>query len=476
MIVLKIKHVETKILNVKYEHLDDIKELLSYTTKEHYRSKTVMVKRTLYAENEKCFPTGLLSIVIKYLKTNKIEYQVEDSREVYCGDGVLPLHNITLRDYQKKAVEVSIKKQRGIILIATGGGKTVVAADIIAKLNVPTMFCVHTTDLLQQAHDELSKFLQIPIGIVGAGKIKIEKFNVCMIQTLGNALNFKYIPADEFDTYAENSSDMKSKKNILDMIEQNQCIIVDECHHVSAMTYVNLMSSLPNTSFRYGLSATPFRDDGRDLILQAFAGNLLCKISASFLIQNNYLLKPTIYMVDSSTTSKMYATDTEENYNTVYKNYIVNNTHRNKIIESYCEYFYKKKRKVLILVTQVNHGKIIYNFLKKIDQKTELLTGEVNYELRSKLIKKMKSGDLNFIIATSLADEGLDIPILDTLILAGGGKSGVKVLQRVGRIIRLHKEKNNPIVIDFNDNAKFLFGHTQKRLSIYKSEKEFVLG
>jgi superfamily II DNA or RNA helicase len=127
------------------------------------------------------------------------------------------------------------------------------------------------------------------------------------------------------------------------------------------------------------------------------------------------------------------------------------------------------------LVTQVTHGKILYKKIKKFDSKVQLLTGEVNCDLRTKLIKQMKNGDLNIIIGTSLADEGLDIPILDTLILAGGGKSSVKALQRVGRILRLHQDKNNPIVIDFNDNAKFLLSHSRKRWSIYKTEEEFKI-
>lgn len=474
MVILKVNHIDTKILNAQVEQIEDIKDLISYSTKEFYRSKSVTVKRTLYNLEGRSFPTGLLSNVVKYLKKHNIKYEIEDSREV-CFEDSIPLYNVTPRDYQLYAVEQGVKKQRGIVLIATGGGKTVVAAAIIAQLNVPTMFCVHTIDLLKQTYDEFSKFLQVPIGIVGGGQVKIEKFNICMIQTLGHALNFKYIPADEFDTYAEESPDMKSKMDILKMINATRCVIVDECHHVSAMTYVNLMSSLPDASFRYGLSATPFRDDGRDLILHAFAGKLLCKISASYLIKQGFLMKPTIYIVDSSNKVAMYATDTTANYNSVYKDYVVENEYRNGIIEEYAEFFYKKNRKILILVTQVTHGKALYNKIKKFDSKVQLLTGEVDTDLRTKLIKQMKNGELNIIIGTSLADEGLDIPILDTLILAGGGKSSVKALQRVGRILRLHQDKKNPIVIDFNDNAKFLLSHSRKRWSIYKTEEEFKI-
>jgi superfamily II DNA or RNA helicase len=469
MIKLTIDNINTTVKNLPDDAIDEIKNLISYTTREYFGMKATVIKRTLYDDYNKSFPTGLLNIIIQYLKDNNLQYTVTDSRVAYM-ENEIDFH-ATFRDYQKTVVDASIKKQRGIIQVATGGGKTIIAAGIIAKLNVPTIFCVHTKDLLQQAYDVFTDVLKIPIGIVGAGLVKIEKINICMMQTLGHALDFKYIPADEFDTYAEESPSMKNRMSILKMIQDVHCVIVDECHHISALTYVDLMSSLPMATFRFGMSGTPFRDDGRDLILNAYAGQLLCKVSASYLIEKNYLLQPTIYMVNTP-----YMLESPiANYNSIYKDHVVNNKPRNELIAKYVKKYFKQKRKTLILVTQVNHGKILYNLIKKIDPKVQLLIGEVDFKVRVELIRKMREGKLHTLIGTNLADEGLDIPILDTLILAGGGKSSVRALQRIGRIIRLHPKKQNPIVIDLVDNPRFLYNHAKKRINIYKLEKNYIL-
>lgn len=469
MITLTIDNINTQISNLSKEYTVELKDIISYTTKEYFRNKSVDVTRTLYDVANRSFPTGILPVILKYFKQNKLEYTFTDTREAYVEDELI-LHNVVLRDYQAEVVETAIHKQRGIIQVATGGGKTLIATAIAAKLNIPTIFCVHTQDLLTQAYDVFSKALKTPIGIVGGGKNQIENITICMIQTLGNALNFKYIPADEFDTYAEESPSMMNKMMILKMIQNTQCVIIDECHHISALTYVSLMSSIPNACFRYGLSGTPYRDDGRDLILNAFAGNTLCKISATYLISKNYLMEPTIYII---TSSREYESCYGDFYNTVYSQFIVQNEKRNALIVDYSKFFYGKNRKTLILITHIKQGKILFDLIKEHDPNVKLLTGEVDSKLRTQLIQDMKDGLLHTIIGTSLADEGLDIPIIDTMILGGGGKSAVRALQRIGRVLRIHPTKQKPVIIDFYDNVKFLLGHSKKRLSIYKTEKAF---
>jgi len=184
-------------------------------------------------------------------------------------------------------------------------------------------------------------------------------------------------------------------------------------------------------------------------------------------------MQPTIYVISPGT--REYNDGGTKNYAAVYSEYIVENKLRNKTVADYAKSFYDKNRKTLILVTQVKHGKILRDLIREHDDKVELLTGEVDFEIRTALIEKMKKGKLHTIIGTSLADEGLDIPIIDTLILAGGGKSSVRALQRIGRVLRIHPEKQQPIVIDFYDYVRFLLGHSKKRLAIYKTEESFKI-
>ena len=85
----------------------------------------------------------------------------------------------------------------------------------------------------------------------------------------------------------------------------------------------------------------------------------------------------------------------------------------------------------------------------------------------------MKDGELDCIIASTIFDEGVDIPILDTLILAGGGKSKVRAMQRIGRVIRKYPKKKKAFVIDFLDNATYLKNHSAARKRMYETERLF---
>ena len=85
----------------------------------------------------------------------------------------------------------------------------------------------------------------------------------------------------------------------------------------------------------------------------------------------------------------------------------------------------------------------------------------------------MRIGEPQITIASTIFDEGIDVRPLDTLILAGGGKSPTRALQRIGRILRPYKGKNNAIAVDFMDTCKYMQGHSSQRLKIYKTEEEF---
>jgi superfamily II DNA or RNA helicase len=85
----------------------------------------------------------------------------------------------------------------------------------------------------------------------------------------------------------------------------------------------------------------------------------------------------------------------------------------------------------------------------------------------------MRQRKASVTISTSIFDEGIDCRPLDTLILAGAGKSQTRALQRVGRVLRPYSGKNDAIVIDIEDHCKHLFSHSKKRRKIYSTEPEF---
>jgi superfamily II DNA or RNA helicase len=86
--------------------------------------------------------------------------------------------------------------------------------------------------------------------------------------------------------------------------------------------------------------------------------------------------------------------------------------------------------------------------------------------------EKITSGKIKCIVASTIYDIGVDLPILSGLIIAGGGKSSVRALQRVGRVIRLHPSKKQAAIIDFADQAPYLLEHSERRRDILLEEFE----
>lgn len=476
MIILKLGNVDTKLLNcpADREFKQSLRDLLLYETEEYFDNKYHTIKHTLFTTQSNSFPTGLCSIVIKYLQQNKLDYDIQDDRQVSKLNKSLVLNNINLRDYQAQITKDAVRQQRGIIKVATGGGKTLIGAAIVAALNRPTIFSVHSNDLLKQTYDVFTEHLSVPIGRLGGGIVDLQQITICMIQTISTLFGHRYVPLDEFDVEKDNTK-INNKQAILDYIKNTEVVIVDECQRASCTTYVQFLQAIPSAFYRFGLSGTPYRGDGRDLVQQAYTGKEICNINASYLIQRGFLAKPSIYIINPLKTT--HTIFTKESYQQVYKKFIVENARRNMTICKYCEYFYAENRRILILINQKKHGRLIYKTLKgSINPKhVEYLDGAVNLTKRENLLDDMRYGDLRIIIATTLADEGLDIPILDTAIVAGGGKSTIRALQRVGRTLRMHPDKQEPIIVDFFDSVRYLAGHSRKRIYIYQTEPEFKL-
>ena len=157
-----------------------------------------------------------------------------------------------------------------------------------------------------------------------------------------------------------------------------------------------------------------------------------------------------------------------------------------------------KDATILMLIQQVEHGETILNMLSKkinIEKKSisvinpmnqketlvrissvEFLSGKDNALRRAAVIKGVKEGFVKILIGSTIADEGLDIPNLDVLILLNGSKSSTRAFQRIGRVLRLYKnpetgeEKERAIVFDFQDYTPMLRRHSRRREQLYRTE------
>lgn len=419
------------------------------------------------------FQIGLLQRVENFYQSHDKEYDLVDLRPPKSEPSPISIIN-TLKEmnkdpypYQLEVVDQVTNPSNvdhGIIRVATGGGKTLIMALITAKLGKSTNIFVIGRDLLYQVHGLFSAaFKDTKIGIIGDGKCEIADINVISVWTAGQALDFNDTP----DRDDEKKIEPEKYAQIREIIASAKVNFLDESHCASCDTIRSLSNAMDSVEYLWGCSASPYRDSADDLLIEAILGHKIVDISASTLIDGGFLVKPIIRF---ATVPPQKLNDKQ--YKTIYKEYIVENDVRNQLVCDKTEDLVNLGYKTLVLYESLNHGKILYDL---ISQKIPcvLLSGKDDAETRMRAKEDLESGKIKCIAASKIFDLGVDIISLSGLVAAGGGKSSVRALQRIGRVIRKAPNKKNAAVVDFLDQTKHLKNHSKARYKIYSTEPSF---
>lgn len=388
------------------------------------------------------FPTGLLDLVIRTLSAKN--FKVELLHKAYPPYKVVSdkvLKDITLRDYEVEAANVLLEARHGVASMATNSGKTEVIAAIAWALSCEHVLVLEASkELLYQTAERLSKRLGKPvgggIGIVGDGLWRPDKITVGMVQTL-------------------------SKRLDLSFFEKNACIMVDECHHASSNTELDVLKSIPG-SYRFGFSGTPLKQEVlQDLKLEAYTGPIRYTVSNEYLIVAGYSAEPTINMIEITSNDDLWEADYQEAYNKL----IVENEDRNYAISQLLAE--NTDCITLVLVAMIKHGQLLESMIPG----SIFVHGSDSIDKRKSVLKCMAESQSGVYIASPIFDEGVDVPAVDRIVIAGCGKSPVKLLQRLGRGMRRKEGHNSLTVIDFIDTGnQHLLNHAEARLDVYEQE------
>ena len=410
----------------------------------------------IYNSRFKCFPIGLLkkvrNIISEYADyyNKDIEVDIIDYRDKEIMNKInysIPTINqngIRLYDYQVKAVSEFLSKENGIIKIATGGGKTIIANEIILKMVANTLWIIDRKELLEQTKESIEKYLGIEVGVIMGDKVETDKsVTIATVQSLYSKLS-----------------------KIKDFLYNINFVIVDEFHKSAAESYQKVFSKLPNTKYKLGLTATPYRSDGKEPVLFSILGDIIYEKSTKELIKDKYLVKPNIIFTKLIDNSYNYYS----NYNEEYEKVIVNNDNRNNKIIDICDI--NNEEKILIFTKSVDHGKKLLNLLSHFEKGyVSHIHGSINKITRSKNYDnfvKSKSGIL--IITSSIGAEGLDIPDVNIVINASANKSNTKTIQILGRALRTSEGKGEAYYYDFIDISKNTKKHSYNRIKTLQKE------
>ena len=393
------------------------------------------------------FPTGLLTLVERALKQNDYEYELEVESPILPFTPASELSSnilkgITLRGYQIRAVVALLRTGRGIAKMATNSGKTEVMAamikvgwDLLGD-DFQAIIILHRKELLYQTAERIKERTGLEVGMIGDGSWEVGQITVAMVQTLANKKQF-----DEFDG--------------------NIFVFIDECHHASSSQMLDILFNIPG-SYRFGFSGTPLKyDELSDMKLIAATGEVVCDVSNKYLIEEEYSAEPIVKLhVIESEAEALW----EANYQDAYSNGIVQNDIRNAVITDIAN---ESKGIVLILVNIIEHG----NMLRDAIPDSIFIHGSDTMDDRNAVLEMMRDGKKGVYIASPIFEEGVDVPAIDTIILAAGGKSVIKLLQRIGRGLRKKENGNELIVHDFiDDTNKYLLNHSDDRIKVYEQE------
>ena len=365
-----------------------------------------------------------------------------------------------LRDYQEdicvKCVRYLQNHNGGILSVPCGRGKTVMALKLACILGLKTLVVVHKSFLQDQWVARINQFTDAKVGIIRQDKIKVA--NVDIVVGMLQSIAMKDYDPKIFDDFG--------------------CVIYDECHHTASKIYVN---ALYKTCGKYtiGLSATPKRADGLTKVINWYIGNMMYSEKQQ---KNLQVVAKILYYKSNHPNFKEYKKwylKTRKSLPDTVKmiTNLCDSDERNMHLVNIINELRKNpERKILVLSERKQHLTDLKTFVDSSIQKdiengiilpneciSCFYTGDCTREERN---MAEEDGDILFA-TTGLANEGLDIERLNTIILATPMR---KITQAIGRIMRkiLKTGDIRPLIIDFSDKLSSFVSQSNDR------EKEYI--
>jgi len=376
--------------------------------------------------NHIALPRGCLDAARQLLRENDIRCELRDER--FAGVALDLRFGGTLRPDQEAAVAAMLAHDTGILSAPTAFGKTVAAAALIARRGVNALVLVHRTELLKQWQERLQAFLgtdQQLIGTIGGGKSK---------------------PSGRIDIAVMQSLHRRGETS--ELVENYGQVIVDECHHVSAVSFEAILKR-SRAKYVLGLTATPIRRDGRQPIIFMQCGptrHVAARPAGApqtLEVIPRYLTTP-VRLAGGAGIQDVFRT-------------LAGNAARTAAIAEEVACAYAQGRKVLALTERTEHLEAIAAALAGRVPMLFIMHGRLSKKQRAALVEQLDalpSDAPRVLLATGkLVGEGFDHPPLDTLVLAMPISWKGSLQQYAGRLHREHADKTHVRIVDFVDTG-----------------------
>lgn len=403
-------------------------------------------------------PRGCEQNLLNLLNNANAKYEITDRTNL--GRRIDVQFNGMLRAEQQPAAEALLNYDIGVLSATTAFGKTVIASYLIGKRKVNTLVLVHTQALLNQWKASLSEFLEINEVLPELPKKRGRKKERSVIGQLGGTKN---TIAGIVDIAIIQS--LISGNEVKELVKDYGMVIVDECHHVSAVSFERVLKEV-NAQYIYGLTATPIRQDGHQPIIHMQCGPIRYCVDAKEQAEKRVFEH---YLLPRFTTYRSVATD--KGIASIYKDLAENEIRNEHIVQDVIKAL-ADGRTPIILTERCEHVQLLANRLTRHCKNIIALFGTASAKLRRETMDKLQAipdGEQLVIVATGrYVGEGFDYPRLDTLFLALPIAWKGKVAQYAGRLHRNYPGKNEVQIYDYVDiHVSVLEKMYQKRLKGY---------
>lgn len=495
-------YITAKLIGASKEAIDLVADFLAYQVEVEHMSATRWDGRSsFYSRSSDTFPAGFVHMVHDELRRNGHQVRLALKETIQPLGPENPIvdkygNDNSLYDFQLDALRQVEKHKRGIIQVATGGGKSRVAKFIAARYRAMTLFLTTRGILMYQMADGF-KDAGFNCGLIGDGEFTPKKgINCGMVQTFIAKLKEPDLSAEVMTLIAANAklekpemlSDVQiaieadrrfktktaERARFIKLLSLVEVVIGEEAHEAGGASYYEILRHCSNASIRVALTATPFmRSDSKDnMQLMAAFGPILIKVSEKLLIDRGILATPSFRFYTSRRPPKLYRTTPwKHSYTIGY----VENEFMNADIVAEAKRAAGVGLPVMTLVVRKNHGKTLEKLMREAGLRVAYIRGENDQAERKRELRRLGNGELDVLIGTTILDVGVDVPAVGLVQLAGGYKAEIALRQRVGRGLRAKKGVANvAFITDYGVELNMdLAMHTAQRRAIIQQTEGF---
>lgn len=367
--------------------------------------------------------------------------------------------DITLRDYQENAVKRCLDYGSGVVEVATAGGKSAIMASLVKSVmddreGTRTLIMVPSIQLVEQLYKDFLDY--------GFSPSSLSRFS-------GDN------PLDETaDIIIASNSILMSEQQDLSFLKNITLLLVDECHGLRLGNEINKIIKLVPTRHRFGFTGTLPENQIDVWNVIGLIGPVLYQKPRQELQDEKYIaeLKMVVlflsYLDPLGFNYEAAIADPTSEYERELT-FIHNHPYRNKVIGQLVN---NLNGNVLILVDRINQGEILLDSLKHVKGRSvHFIQGIVEVDDREKVRALMeKEKNVVCIAVSKIFSTGINIHNLPFILFASAGKAKIKIIQSIGRGLRMHKTKDRLVIFDIADNLHYGKKHVARRMELYRSE------